>query len=407
MTTWATAAANARAGAIRVPWSARLPYPARDALRRWRGLVGMMIGVGIALGIGMAIIGITSASLDLYTADYRQSAADLYVITEGGKLIAALPSDVPGNIKHARAILSQIRAISGVQAAVGTITGSLERGREGPRRADVPAELIAAVGVDGDPGAIPGALLLHEGRWPRRSDEVMLGSKLSREKQLRVGDSIRLSGRDFAVSGVGRLRGIGFSSDSMAYMDLDTFRQRAEVSDQVNLVLIETDRPSSVRTRVQEMGTFSVWDPNELAQQAYELNASSIIMNYVLIALTLAIAGLFVSNMLLRAVAERRIEFATLRAIGVPRRTVLLTIAAQAILVSVAAGLIGIGISTILGTLINVTIAAQFGFESLYNADPTLFAAVFLLALGLGLISGVYPAREAMRVDPALVLREA
>ena len=398
---------GARAPAIKVPWSARLPYPARDALRRWRGLVGMMIGVGIALGIGMAIIGITSASLDIYTADYRDSQADLYVITAGGKLIAALPSDVPGNIRHARAVLSQIRAVSGVQAAIGTIMGSLERGREGPRRPDEPAELIATVGVDGDPSVIPGMLLLREGRWPRRSDEVLLGSKLSREKQLHVGDSIRLSGRDFTVSGTGRLRGIGFSSDSMAYMELDAFKQRAEVGDQVNLVVVETDQPASVQGRVQEMGSFSVWDPNELAKQAYDLNASSIVIDYVLIVLTLAIAALFVSNMLLRAVAERRIELATLRAIGVARRTVLLTIAAQAILVSIAAGLIGIGLSTILGTLINVTIAAQFGFDSLYNADATLFAIVFLLALGLGLVSAIYPAREAMRVDPALVLREA
>ena len=45
----------------------------------------------------------------------------------------------------------------------------------------------------------------------------MLGAKLARDKNLRIGSTVRLAGRDYAVVGIGRLRGFGFSGDSFGY----------------------------------------------------------------------------------------------------------------------------------------------------------------------------------------------
>ena len=64
---------------------------------------------------------------------------------------------------------------------------SLERQSDGPRRRDQPAELISSMGVDGDPTLIPNVLALKAGRWLRRSDEVVVGDKLSREKGIGPG----------------------------------------------------------------------------------------------------------------------------------------------------------------------------------------------------------------------------
>ena len=119
--------------AYRVGRLARLPYPVRDALRRWRSMLGMVAGVGLALGIGMVMIGVSAASVDAFTADFRRSGFDLYVVTEGGKLIAILPGDTPGTIKHARATLAQVRSLPDVAAAVGLMNWTMERTREGPK----------------------------------------------------------------------------------------------------------------------------------------------------------------------------------------------------------------------------------------------------------------------------------
>ena len=46
---------------VQVGWLLRLPYPLRNAVGRWRALVSMILGVGIALSIGMTILGVISA----------------------------------------------------------------------------------------------------------------------------------------------------------------------------------------------------------------------------------------------------------------------------------------------------------------------------------------------------------
>jgi putative ABC transport system permease protein len=390
-----------------ITWLMAMPYPARNVLRRWRGMVGMVIGVGIALGIAMTLFAVGKASIDLYTADYARSGTDLYVVTRGGTLIPIFPSDTPGTIKNAGRVLSQVRSIPEVRSALGTLMWSMERGRPESRGRDEVAELIAVVGVDGDPAAIPGVLDLQAGSWVRRSDEVVIGARLSREKNIGIGDSIRISGRDFSVVGIGKLRGFGFSMDSMAYMNLRALRDRAGIGDVVNVIAIDTDHRSVARQQVEQLGSFSAFTPDELVAKAEEVNASSVAFFGILSFLALLISAIFVSNVLGRSVAERRLEFATLRAIGISRRTILVTVASEAILIGLVAGVLGVLISLSLGALINGVMAKEFGLESLYSADAALFAQVFAIALGIGIGAGLLPARQATRVDPVDVLREA
>lgn len=393
--------------AIRVAWLLRLPYAVRNVVRRWRGLLGMMLGVGIALGIGMTMLAISSAAIELYTADFRRSGADLYVVQEGATLIPRLLGETPGTIKNARHTLSQVRALPEVDAAVGVVSWAMERERPGPRRRDEATELVVAMGVDGDPTLIPAMLDLTQGRWLRRSDETVVGPKLGREKGLGPEAAIRLNGRDFTVVGVGKLRGFGFGSDAVAYLDYRAFRQRAEVGDVVSIIAVDTPRPAQARERIEALGSLATFDPAELVREAEEVNATATAMRWIIILLTLTIAALFVSNMLSRSVIERRLEFATLRAIGLPSRTILFTVGGEAALVSIVASFVGVGVSLLLGALINGVVAPAYGIESLYAPDAKLFLIVFMLALGLGVVSGVFPARRATRVDPVEVLREA
>src|SRR5919204_4799011 len=85
----------------RVGWLRGLPYPVRNALGRWRTLLSMILGVGIALSIGMTILGVISAEMDLLTGDYERSGIGLYVSTQGGKIVARLAGDTPGTIRDA------------------------------------------------------------------------------------------------------------------------------------------------------------------------------------------------------------------------------------------------------------------------------------------------------------------
>jgi ABC-type lipoprotein release transport system permease subunit len=390
----------------RAGWSAGLPYPVRNVWRRRRGLLGMIIGVGISLGLGMTMLAVSKASIDLFTADYRVSAVNLYVVTEGGKPIPFLPGETTGTIKNAQHVLAQIRGMPGVTAALGQVTWPLERDRPGPKLRDAPKELFTVMGLDGDPNDVPGALRMDEGRWPRRTDEIMLGAKLAREKALGLEDVVRLAGRDFRVVGIGRLRGFGVTADSFGYIELQSLRQRAVIGDIVNSIAVASASPDETRQRIDEIESLAPYTVPELVRFAEEANQTGVVIRGIMMSLTLTIAALFVANMLSRSVAERRLELATLKAIGMPSRTIVWAIAGEALLVCGTAFFVGITISTFFGYLINEFVAKAYGFESLYVVDAMSFVVVFVVALGLGLVAGLLPARQATKVDPIDVLRE-
>jgi putative ABC transport system permease protein len=367
----------------------------------------MVIGVGIALGTGMTMLAVSNAFVEVLTAEFRRSSADLYVTTRGGTLIPILPGQTTGTIRDSRWVLSQARASPGVSAALGFMAWTLERERPGPKRSDEVRDLISAIGVEGDPYDIPNMVVLNRGRWVRRADEIAVGDKLARERGIGLGDSLRLNDREFTVVGIGKLRGAGLAADSVVYMEHRALRQRANITDTFNFVVVDTADPVGTRARLAELDGLSIYDPNDLVNLAYEANQTGSVIRWIFNLLTLVIATLFVSNMLARSVAERRLEFATLRAIGMPRGTILRTVAAEALLVTLAASLVGFGVSAGLGSLLNTLVAPQYGFETLYNPDARLITIVFALAMSLGLIAGLGPARQATRVDPVEVLREA
>src|SRR6185437_12564315 len=142
----------------RIGWLLRLPYPLRNAVGRWRTLLSMILGVGIALSIGMTILAVISAEMDLLTGDYERSGIGVYVSTQGGKIVARLAGDTPGTIQNGSVVLAQVRSWPEVQTAIGALTWTMDRQPPGPRRRGQPTELVSVIGVDGDPQNVPNML---------------------------------------------------------------------------------------------------------------------------------------------------------------------------------------------------------------------------------------------------------
>ena len=213
---------------------------------------------------------------------------------------------------------------------------SMEREAEGPRDPNAPKDLLPVIGVDGDPTRILGMADITEGRWMRRPNEIVVGSKLSRDEGLPLGSTVRLAGQSFSVAGQ---RAWAAPSSRTAWSTWTTAPSASgRRGDVVGVIIVQSGDPAKTQQRLIDLGGLDVDTPADLIRKAEQVNQTGVVLYWVMIGLTLVIASLFVSNMLARSVAERRLEFATLRAIGVPRRTILFTVGAEAVLISLAAG---------------------------------------------------------------------
>ena len=124
------------------------------------------------------------------------------------------------------------------------------------------------------------------------------------------------------------------------------------------------------------------------------------LMTVALAAVSLAIGGLGIANVMIISVTERTREIGLRRAIGARRREVLRQFLLEAAILSLVGGLVGVAIAAALGTLL--TLAAP-GLA----AAPPAWAVVGGVAASFltGLVAGYGPARHAAAHDPVEALR--
>ena len=115
----------------------------------------------------------------------------------------------------------------------------------------------------------------------------------------------------------------------------------------------------------------------------------------------LIVGGMVIMNIMLVAVAERTREIGIRKSLGARRRDILGQFLAEAATLSTLGALIGI----VLGIAIAKGIAWKFPFLPAAVAPWSLVAAT-MLGLIVGIVSGVYPACRAARLDPIEALRQ-
>ncbi len=114
---------------------------------------------------------------------------------------------------------------------------------------------------------------------------------------------------------------------------------------------------------------------------------------------SLLVGGIGIMNIMLLSVTERTREIGLRMAIGARSRDVLLQFLAEAVTLSLIGGLIGVVLA----------VAAASGVERVlrWSADVS-FGAVALAVIvagAVGVFFGLYPARQAARLDPIDALR--
>ena len=119
----------------------------------------------------------------------------------------------------------------------------------------------------------------------------------------------------------------------------------------------------------------------------------------IIAAVTLAVGGIGIVNILLVSVTERTREIGVRKALGARKRDIVMQFVAEAVLMTGFSGIIGIGMGVAAGSIISAVISIPPVVDF-----PTVILA-FLFSLVLGLAFGVYPAKRAADLDPIESLR--
>lgn len=115
--------------------------------------------------------------------------------------------------------------------------------------------------------------------------------------------------------------------------------------------------------------------------------------------IALLVGGIGVMNVMLVAVTERRTEIGIRRALGARRRDIQAQFLAEAMILSLAGGVIGVA----LGGAATWGICRYTGWAFEVSVDGTLLGT--LVAGGAGIFFGLYPAHQAARLDPVAALQ--
>jgi putative ABC transport system permease protein len=230
-----------------------------------------------------------------------------------------------------------------------------------------------------------------------------------------IGKTIRVAGHPFTVLGVfekqGGLFG-SFTSDTRVYIPLIAFQnfyggRRRDVTIQVRVSDIRNMEDAkielegvmrSVRNLVPgKANDFNINAQEILTQTFAPISLVIASIGLFITGLSLFVGGIGIMNIMFVSVTERTREIGIRKAIGAPRRTILLQFLVESAALCLIGGLLGLIVSYPLSLIVDQFLPTSMPLSIVFIS--------ILISLTVGVVSGFLPAYRAARMDPVEALR--
>ena len=143
---------------------------------------------------------------------------------------------------------------------------------------------------------------------------------------------------------------------------------------------------------------YSLIVPAELLAEQQRTKRIFDVVMVALASISLLVGGIGIMNIMLANVLERTPEIGLRRALGATRIDVIRQFVLETMLIAVGGGVLGL----VLGVALSRVIASAAGWSTIVTGSSVALA--FLVSVVVGLVSGVYPAVKASKLDPVQAL---
>ena len=361
-------------------------------------LAGLLIGVATVV----ALISLTEAmkhdinhKLEMYGANILiVPKTENLSLTYGGLSLGGVSFDMK-EIREQD--LERVRDIknSANLAAVGPMV-------LGP--VDIGGKHVLMAGVDFQAFGILRPWWLIKGKVPEEAG-VLLGSEVVRLTGLGPGDKLKVNGRELPVTGV--LEATGSQDDGLVFAPLPVAQKLLGKEGKITMAEVAAlcsgcPIEEMVKQISEQLPGANVMGIQQVVKGRMETIGQFQKFSYGVSGLVLFVGSLMVLVTMMGSVRERTVEIGIFRAMGFRRGHVIRVILLEAALISGVAGILGY-VAGFGATKAMLPFFTEHG--AMVSWNPMLAGAAFVLALFLGIVSTMYPALVAARLDPNEALR--
>lgn len=251
------------------------------------------------------------------------------------------------------------------------------------------------------------------------SNTVIIGSEINTtlfKKENAIGKIITIGAARYKVIGVLKSKGssMGFGGDRNAYISLSNLRQKYYypnmsftinfMADNQQLLNQAVDEAIGIfrmvrKLKIGEEDNFSISRSDNIAEQLIENLSFLSIIASIIAFITLLGASIGLMNIMLVSVSERTKEIGLRKALGANNKAIRNQFLVESVVITELGGLIGIILGISLGNLVSIFTEGPFVIPWLW------ISLAITVSLFVGLLSGLFPAIKASKLDPIESLR--
>ena len=231
-----------------------------------------------------------------------------------------------------------------------------------------------------------------------------------------VGSQIKIGGLPFVVAGILQEKGgSGFQDpDDQVLIPITTLQKHFTGSDAVRTIAVSATTPDTIDEAqvaitaqlrslhglgVADEDDFQILDQAQLLETASAVSDTLTLMLAGIASISLLVGGIGIMNIMLVSVRERTREIGIRKSIGARSRDILSQFLVESVILSLVGGLVGVVVG------VAATYAISTFAEWSVSLDPGTMVVAVGFSVAIGVIFGVWPARQAARLDPISALR--